>query len=483
MKAVFDIVKNAGKRIVVITDMYYSSKILHQILDNLGYDGIEEMFVSSEYRCRKSEGLFSEAIKQLGITAEQMCHIGDNEVSDIRGAINRNILPIKYYNVRSVPNFYCPDWLYPEIRYTFHRSLLKNQLNCGYRYTPAYEFGYSVFGIFVLGFVSWIHRRAVTGNFDKILFVARDGYLSSKAYEILFDGAGTVKGEYFLSSKYAIWFTAKYANSFNEVIDYLASKTLTVNKESKNITVRQAICEGMLGLSSVRDKKVSSYLESIADILPSELGNAIYGTKLNNEIRDCLLKNKDAFLNAVETQRECYEEYVNKVTGGGNRFLFADGVTTFGAMQQITALSNMTDAFFERACMVSTEFWVNKYNFTDYNTKSSIRLGKISKFCKFTAGGKGTMMFFDKMMINPNAGSFIGINEAGHPVYSALNAPISRALIEFQRGVLDYIANFQKCYSKLPEYESLLDMSCDEATRSLDYARTAYWDFINQVFR
>ncbi len=77
--------KDAGKRIVAVSDIYFTEAQLRGLLDQpvtreLDFDRI---FVSSEHRLGKSGGLFEIALRELGVAPEQVVHMGDNEEADV----------------------------------------------------------------------------------------------------------------------------------------------------------------------------------------------------------------------------------------------------------------------------------------------------------------------------------------------------------------------------------------------------------------
>lgn len=76
-----------GKEIYLISDMYLPSEILDGILQDCGYTGYRGIYVSCEHGCSKTEGLFEKFIAG-GKGRRDAVHIGDNEISDGKGAEN-----------------------------------------------------------------------------------------------------------------------------------------------------------------------------------------------------------------------------------------------------------------------------------------------------------------------------------------------------------------------------------------------------------
>ena len=83
--AFFNKVKESGKRIIIISDMYLSCSTISTLLQNCGYnlDGVN-VYVSSEYALTKRSGnLFKKVLELEGVKANEVLHIGDNLRSDV----------------------------------------------------------------------------------------------------------------------------------------------------------------------------------------------------------------------------------------------------------------------------------------------------------------------------------------------------------------------------------------------------------------
>ena len=79
----YNAMKSAGKRIIITSDMYLPGKVIAALLEKCGYYGYENLYVSSEYRVRKSSGaLFRRIVRDEGIDPSDILHIGDNMHSD-----------------------------------------------------------------------------------------------------------------------------------------------------------------------------------------------------------------------------------------------------------------------------------------------------------------------------------------------------------------------------------------------------------------
>ncbi len=82
--------KRLGKKIVLVSDMYHSRKVIEELLVNAGIDLalFSDIFVSSEYSCRKRTGkLFEKVLERYSeIDKSRIVHTGDNVRGDFNGA-------------------------------------------------------------------------------------------------------------------------------------------------------------------------------------------------------------------------------------------------------------------------------------------------------------------------------------------------------------------------------------------------------------
>lgn len=77
-------IKNSGKRIIIVSDMYLQKEAIKKLLINCNYDINDvPIYVSSEYgKTKRSGSLFKEVLKNEEVDACKIMHIGDNLISD-----------------------------------------------------------------------------------------------------------------------------------------------------------------------------------------------------------------------------------------------------------------------------------------------------------------------------------------------------------------------------------------------------------------
>ena len=78
---IFNLAKEMGKMVNIVSDMYFHEDTIRSILDGVGITGYHKLLVSSEYQTSKPQRLFEAYLKEL--PAGRCLHIGDSEYCDI----------------------------------------------------------------------------------------------------------------------------------------------------------------------------------------------------------------------------------------------------------------------------------------------------------------------------------------------------------------------------------------------------------------
>lgn len=98
MKNLISVLKQEGKEIIVISDMYLSKNFLKDLLFDNGFGEMDNIFISCEFEESKSDGKIFGYIRELLGNDKTICHIGDNFYSDVvsaKGKISKAIHYIK----------------------------------------------------------------------------------------------------------------------------------------------------------------------------------------------------------------------------------------------------------------------------------------------------------------------------------------------------------------------------------------------------
>ena len=175
-----------GKKIIITTDMYLPRIVFERILNKIGVH-YDYLFISSEEGETKRTGkLFPIVLGKLGIKASQLLHIGDDPNNDIYQARRNGIKAIERiegtnmtlpYLKLSNKNNPINDHLY---------YFLKRGFRNPDRAEHAYKVGYTVVGPFLWDFCKWLHRMKQELHLNRLLFVAREGFLIKKCYDCMY---------------------------------------------------------------------------------------------------------------------------------------------------------------------------------------------------------------------------------------------------------------------------------------------------------
>ncbi len=203
MKAVFDRLLQEGKEIIIISDMYIRKEYMAKILENCGYTGYSKLYVSCDYKVSKRNGELYKLVDEEYVKDKKIIHIGDKKDVDLKKPREYGWHSLHYPSVVDVGKDY-----HSEMSNTvgsFYNAIVNNYFNNGILNDSPYNdvnyyYGFVYSGLNILGYVNWIHEYAVQNKMDKILFLARDGYILQKVYDLLFDDIPT---EYVLWSRHA----------------------------------------------------------------------------------------------------------------------------------------------------------------------------------------------------------------------------------------------------------------------------------------
>ena len=209
----YRLAKSMGKRVICISDMYLSKDVISQILEKNNYNEFYELYVSSEYKVTKYRGILYEYVLQkLEISPDEMVHIGDNYESDVLKSRNLGINGM--YLPRTINTFYdfnitnnlsqvffknLPDWqdnvnarsflgikcmLAVVANKYFDNPYRPFNIKSDFNGDPKL-IGYYALGMHLFGIAKWLLEDTMSKGYDKIVFMARDGYFPMKAYDIL----------------------------------------------------------------------------------------------------------------------------------------------------------------------------------------------------------------------------------------------------------------------------------------------------------
>lgn len=290
MKKVFDDIKSAGKRIVLLSDMYLPSDFIGGVLAENGYEGYGKLYMSCEYRKSKHSGeLFAHVLEDLDVAPSDIVHIGDNDVSDIRTPMKMGIKSLKYTKV--IENYFST--------HRRERNYYRRGKNLGRSVTVAidaihdlnkenddfwYELGYRYGGPMNSAFAVFIEKNAEKNGV--LLFIARDGYNAHKVYNILY---GDIENHYV----YAV-------------------RTFNI-------------------LFGINGRDYPGYEEAIVDYF-SDLPAV---KSLTGSYKDRFRENRQLFEALMEEELDKYGQYIRKYTDSGENIYVVDSTTEKFSSQKL----------------------------------------------------------------------------------------------------------------------------------------------------
>lgn len=182
-----DILKREHKTLVICSDMYWGQEKVAELLSRCGYPMFDDYFISSDYRHSKNDGMLYEIIKNKYGNSKRYVHIGDNRYSDVIMARKRGVKGVYYHNVHLIGRKFRACDMSP-LMYSIYSGIVNGVICNGLQEkTLLYELGYIYGGILVTGYCQFIHKYVKEHQIDKILFLARDGEIIQKAYELMYE--------------------------------------------------------------------------------------------------------------------------------------------------------------------------------------------------------------------------------------------------------------------------------------------------------
>ncbi len=202
-----------GKRVICTSDMYLPQEVIKKILEKNKYTDISKIYLSADYNATKwNKTLYKVVLNEEKLSPEELIHIGDNYESDFKNAkkagINAKHLPMATnvfmdrgvtQNLAQMFMRSLPHWRdnVASMEFVGIRSMLaivankyfdnpyrsfNNQTDFN---ADPYLIGYYALGMYMFGLTKWILDDVQNENYENMVFMARDGYLPMKCYEIV----------------------------------------------------------------------------------------------------------------------------------------------------------------------------------------------------------------------------------------------------------------------------------------------------------
>ena len=185
--------REQGKKIFILSDMYYGKKELCRICGRAGIEVYENEIISScEIKATKEDGTAFDFLKDFAGT-DSILHIGDNKWSDYLRAKEAGLEAIHIlsgYEMllhSSLGNILVDTKSYEKrcllalaITKLFNDPFVLGKFNGKIHITDCEEFGY-VWGIVLYSFLCWLIEQTELYGINQLILPGRDGYLIEKA--------------------------------------------------------------------------------------------------------------------------------------------------------------------------------------------------------------------------------------------------------------------------------------------------------------
>lgn len=229
-KLLYDAAVSCGKRIVVVSDMYLPSDFLLAVIKEKGFDRVSAVYVSCEHKMRKSNGkLYEFVLKQERISSPaEMLHIGDDEASDYKAALEQGITAVYYPSVWDLTMASDSPWgnvfrvvglsAVPAKRillsFAFLNSWNKsdNMLYGEHCFASLEQFSDLFLAPMLTELaIELLSNNEIQNGYSALLFAARDGFLPQKIYEILGKNRKHIFGKYLYVSRQALSYASYHS--------------------------------------------------------------------------------------------------------------------------------------------------------------------------------------------------------------------------------------------------------------------------------
>jgi len=305
IKPIYDFAVSNNKRIIIVSDIYFSKVFLKKILNKNNYFNFEFIYSSADILKTKNSGSIYKHISNI-YKNQKILHIGDNYESDFLKAKQNNIesifikKPIEDLLVESKINDF-----YQKNKNNLGVSTILGILQMFERnkYNYWQTVGLMYAGPIVKSYSQWITERAIKDKIDSLIFVARDGYSIKKVFDTL--------------------------NNRLKIKTYYISAPRKVN----------SICN----LDYSKNEEEIFYLKTILDYFNPEKSLNIQSIKEGEKI---LKKNYMSYKVLSDNKKTEYTKYIKTFKINGNRIGIVDTRTSFFSAQKLIQSSLKNKKFY-----------------------------------------------------------------------------------------------------------------------------------------
>ncbi len=213
-------------KIVITSDMYFPSDTMERILSSCGITGYDKLYISCDIgKAKYDRGeLFTHIATDLKVSTNEIVHVGDDYKADFLCAkkVGVQALKIKRMHDQKLTSGCtlqdCRKINSEQFRYIYNFICNTTPKDADFYY----RFGYENVGILLWSFCKWLIGKLNSENVEQVLFIARDGYMIKKVYDVLGYGE-QVPSYYFEMSRRSAMIPASFSKglNYNEMLDVI----------------------------------------------------------------------------------------------------------------------------------------------------------------------------------------------------------------------------------------------------------------------
>lgn len=434
MATVFRYAVNHGKRVLILSDMYYSADKLTDLLQRFGLEGFEKVLVSNEIKSSKEQGdAYEYLLRYVGDCNRKIFHIGDNRRADYEKAIQHGLDAFRVYSSyellqASSLQELLVDTARLETRCViglFAAKLFQSPfaLYGKQGFVPVSDLdtlGYCFIGPMMSEFVKWMVLGFQRNHIKTLLLPSRDGYLLEKVVRCC---SPNIKTIYFRASRRAVT-VAGIRDSKD--IDRIASRGFTG-------TMFDFLFERFGVEMSESDSRKNQYLTS---------GE-------NREMTAVLRDYEEKILENAAGEREKYLCYLKQK--GITTDVIAEGAVLFDFVTSGTVLYHLSRLFqseLKGICFATMN--LPNAMFEEKTDRLDAAYGNIRSYGNKTALAERYLIL--ESVFTDERSSFTGIDDNGEETFeeNGWNSSFER-IMEVQEGILQYEKDHLKLYQDLQD--------------------------------
>lgn len=303
LRTVFRLLKEQGKTIIAVSDMYLPRDVVEELLKLNGFDGFDDIYVSCEFGYGKNDGLFVNV--KSAYKGKSIIHIGDNRQKDFEAPQKEGIDAYLYRSVEFLGKNNRAKGLSGIIS-SAYKGVVNSELYSGSnKYSLAYEYGFIYGGIYILGFANWIANLRKKYDIDKVLFLARDGYIVNKVYRQIL---GKKDSEYVFWSRLAGMRICAKKDKYTFILDSLRRRV----KDKKKISISRWL--EIMGLESLEAYLSEYALKGEYPLVEANI----------NKLERLLDKKWNDVIEVYDRESMAAKMYFEKIIGDSEKILLVD---------------------------------------------------------------------------------------------------------------------------------------------------------------